>query len=116
MGKRKVTITESELTDHFRTILFGEPECECEEKTTLKEDFTGSEKEQIRGIIRDFLKMSRSESFDASVKKMVKDYVKKDKELEKYFVEISKNVLVQLYKTLWTRRNFWTSDLKNSAN
>jgi hypothetical protein len=47
---------------------------------------------------------------------MIKDYVKKDKELEKYFVEISKNVLVQLYKTLWTKKNFWTSDLKNSAN
>ena len=43
------------------------------------------------------------------VKEIVKDF-------ENKVVEITRNVLVQLYKQLWTRRSFWANDLRNSPN
>jgi hypothetical protein len=42
--------------------------------------------------------------------------VKDNKDFENKVVDITRNVLVQLYKQLWTRRSFWVNDLKNSAN
>lgn len=120
MSKRKVSITESELNKHFSELLFEDASCACEEKGTLNEELSSSDKSDvktlIRNEIREFLKMSRNDSFETMVKTMVKEYVKKDKDLEKHIVEINKNVLIQLYKTFYTRRNFWTSDLKNSPN
>lgn len=120
MSKRKIKITESELTEHFSAVLFENTSCGCKTKNTLNEEISGSDKSDIKSIvrneIRDFLKMSRSESLDKMVTGLVKEYIKKDKDVEKHFVDISKNVLVSLYKTLWTRRNFWTSDLKNAPN
>jgi hypothetical protein len=116
MAKRVVKLTDSQLTEHFHAVLSEGIQCDCEERQDLKEEFSGSEKEQIRSIIRDFLKMSRSENFETSVRKMVADYVKNDKDLEKYVVDITKNVLVQLYKTMWTKKGFWVNDLKNAAN
>lgn len=57
-----------------------------------------------------------SKSFKDKVEKIVKDKIKSDKELEDKVVEITTNVLTQLYKTLWTKRGFWRNDLKNKAS
>ena len=38
------------------------------------------------------------------------------KDLEKYLVDLTKNVLIQMYKNLYTRKSFWVSDLKNSSS
>ena len=57
-----------------------------------------------------------SNTFKNKIEKIVKDKIKTDKELEDKVVEITKNVLTQLYKTLWTRRGFWRNDLKNKAS
>jgi hypothetical protein len=38
---------------------------------------------------------------------------KNNKELEDKVVEITKNVLTQLYKTLWTKRGLWQNNLTN---
>ena len=38
-----------------------------------------------------------------------------DKELEDMVVDITKNVLTQLYKTLWIKRNFWKTTLTNKS-
>jgi hypothetical protein len=54
--------------------------------------------------------------FKAKIEKIVKDRIKNDKELEDKVVEITKNVLTQLYKTLWVKRSFWKSSLSNSGN
>jgi hypothetical protein len=56
-----------------------------------------------------------SKTFKDKIEKIVKDKIKTDKELEDKVVEITKNVLTQLYKTLWTKRGFWRNDLKNKA-
>jgi hypothetical protein len=55
-------------------------------------------------------------AFKNKIEKIVKDKLKDDKELEDKIVEITKNVLTQLYKTLWTRRGFWRNDLKNKSS
>jgi hypothetical protein len=57
-----------------------------------------------------------STTFKNKIEKIVKDKLKDDKELEDKIVEITKNVLTQLYKTLWTRRGFWRNDLKNKSS
>ena len=57
-----------------------------------------------------------SNEFKAKVEKIVKDRIKNDKELEDKVVDITKNVLTQLYKTLWVRRGMWRSELKNKAS
>ena len=57
-----------------------------------------------------------SAEFKAKIEKIVKDRIKNEKEIEDKVVEITKNVLTQLYKTLWTKRGFWKSNLSNKAN
>ncbi len=57
-----------------------------------------------------------SSTFKNKIEKIVKDKLKDDKELEDKIVEITKNVLTQLYKTLWTKRGFWRNDLKNKSS
>jgi hypothetical protein len=57
-----------------------------------------------------------SKSFKDKVEKIVKDKIKSDKELEDKVVEITTNVLTQLYKTLWAKRGFWRNDLKNKVS
>ena len=57
-----------------------------------------------------------SATFKNKIEKIVKDKLKDDKELEDKIVEITKNVLTQLYKTLWTKRGFWRNDLKNKSS
>jgi hypothetical protein len=53
--------------------------------------------------------------FKNKIERIVKDKLKDNKEIEDKVVEITKNVLTQLYKTLWTKRGFWTSMLKNKS-
>jgi hypothetical protein len=56
-----------------------------------------------------------SSEFKSKIEKIVKDRIKKDKELEDKVVEITRNVLTQLYKTLWTKRAFWRGGLSNKS-
>lgn len=60
-------------------------------------------------------KKIKSNTLEDLIAKVVKDKIKNDKELERYFVDINKNVQTQLYKTLWTKRGFWQSALKNTS-
>lgn len=57
-----------------------------------------------------------STEFKNKIEKIVKDRLKNEKELEDKVVEITKNVLSQLYKTLWTKRTFWSNNLSNKSN
>lgn len=106
MSKRKVKISESELKEHFSQLLFEES-CGCDEKIALTEDLTTTDKSDVKTLVRNeiksFLKLTQSESLDTMVKGMVKEYITKDKSTEKYLAEISKRVLIEFYKTLWTR-------------
>ena len=57
-----------------------------------------------------------SNDFKAKIEKIVKDRLKDDKELEDKVVEITKNVLTQLYKTLWVKRGVWRNNLTNKSS
>lgn len=54
-----------------------------------------------------------TDEFKTKVEKIVKDKLKNDKELEDKVVEISANVLTQLFKTLWVKRGSWRNNLSN---
>jgi uncharacterized protein YaaW (UPF0174 family) len=54
--------------------------------------------------------------FKQKIEKIVKDRLKNDKEIEDKYVEISKNVLTQLFKALWTKRSFWRDNLNNKSS
>jgi hypothetical protein len=82
-------------------------------------------KDSIRQILKE--EMSKSEvkkevknymdtaDFKSKIEKIVKDRIKNEKGLEDKIVEITKNVITQLYKTLWVKRSFWTTALKNKS-
>ena len=57
-----------------------------------------------------------SAEFKAKIEKIVKDRIKNEKELEDKVVEITKNVLTQLYKNLWIKRGFWRNNLSNKSD
>jgi hypothetical protein len=61
-------------------------------------------------------KTINSKEMKAKIESIVKDYLKDNKEIEDKMVEISSNVLTQLYKTLWLKRNVWQGSLKNKSN
>jgi ribosomal protein S20 len=54
-----------------------------------------------------------SSEFKAKVEKIVKDRIKNDKALEDKVVEISKNVLSQLFKQLWVKRSAYINGITN---
>jgi hypothetical protein len=57
-----------------------------------------------------------SAEFKTKVEKIVKDRLKNEKELEDKIVEITRNVLIQLYKTLWVKRATWANSLTNKSS
>jgi len=57
-----------------------------------------------------------SKEFKAKIEKIVKDRIKNEKELEDKVVEITTNVLTQLYKTLWIKRSVWRNNLSNKSS
>jgi tryptophanyl-tRNA synthetase len=73
----------------------------------INEDMTKSD---IDKAIKVYL---TTDEFKTKVEKIVKDKLKNDKELEDKVVEISANVLTQLFKTLWVKRGSWRNNLSN---
>lgn len=57
-----------------------------------------------------------TKDFKNKIEKIVKDRLKNEKELEDRVVEITKNVITQLYKTLWIKRATWQNNLTNKNN
>lgn len=79
-------------------------------KKILFEELNKSEKEQVEKMIKSQIK----DLMDKDLEKTVLDLLKKElkgKDTEKIMTEISKDVLVNLYKTLWMRRSFWVNNL-----
>jgi len=76
----------------------------------LNEEITKSD---VKKEIRNFM---GSSEFESKVAQIVKDKIKNEKGLEDKVVDITKNVITQLYKTLWTKRSMWQSHFKNKAN
>jgi hypothetical protein len=70
-------------------------------------------KSELKKEMKIFLSTS---DFENKVSKIVKNKLKDDKELEDKVVEITKNVLTQLFKTLWVKRATWSNNLINKGN
>jgi hypothetical protein len=102
---KKLTYNDAQLLDLFKECL-----TEIDNKTLLKEG-SDSNVESIKREIKEFIKSSNPD-FEKEINKKVLEAIK-GKDVEKYLVEINKNVLSQLYKSLWTKRAFWANDLKN---
>lgn len=79
-------------------------------KQLLREELN---KTDVKNQFQDLIK---SNDLKSKVIEIVKQHVKNDKDLEKQMLEISKNALIQLYKTLWMKKNFWSSAIKNLPN
>jgi hypothetical protein len=79
-------------------------------KNDIKENLTKSD------ISKEIKVYMGSNDFKAKIEKIVKDRLKNEKELEDKIVDITKNVITQLYKTLWTKRATWMNNLTNKNN
>lgn len=78
--------------------------------TRINEELTDSDvKKQIS------LNMD-SKAFKDAVDKIVAARMKNNPELEDKVVEISRNVLTQLFKTLWVKRGVWRNNLSNKSS
>ena len=79
-------------------------------KKLIAEDLSKSDiSKEIKGYIT-------TSEFKEKIEKIVKDRLKNNKELDDKIVEISQNVLTQLYKTLWTKRGIWRNNLSNKSS
>jgi translation initiation factor RLI1 len=79
-------------------------------KKILFEELNKTEKDQVEKMIKSQI----MDLIDKDLEKTVLDLLKKElkgKDTEKIMTDISNEVLVSLYKTLWTRRNFWVTNL-----
>lgn len=115
----KIKVTESQLTSYFKEVITETDMCSCDENL-LSEGLTANDKNEIKSLvkkeIKDFLDMTRSSDLERKVGDIIKNKLKNDKDIEKYLVDLTKNVLIQMYKNLYTRKSFWVSDLKNSSS
>lgn len=79
-------------------------------KNKLHEDLT---KADVSKEVKTYMDTNE---FKAKIEKIVKDKLKNNKELDDKVVEITKNVLTQLYKTLWLKKSVWISNLANKGS
>lgn len=80
-------------------------------KKIIRESLTQTDENQIGAMIRREIKKSFGEDLESKVMKILEKELKNSK-LKKHIVEINKDVLVQLYKELWMRRNMWLTAIK----
>lgn len=74
-------------------------------------------KTEVNKIVDKSLKVYvTSAEFKAKIERIVQDKLKNNKELEDKVVEITGNVITQLYKTLWVKRAVWKNNLTNKTS
>tara|TARA_R100000700_G_C3146591_1_gene126666 strand:+ start:470 stop:1129 length:660 start_codon:yes stop_codon:yes gene_type:complete len=101
----------NKVKDEFESQAAPEEDIVAE---TITEELTRTDKSDIKKMIAKEIEATlKSKNFKDKVSDEVSKDVKKNKELEKVVVEITRNVVTQLYKVLWMRRTFWRNSLKN---
>lgn len=81
-------------------------------KRILKEELSRADKTEIKKIAQsEFEDMLKKTDIKSKIEKMVLSQLKKDKPTQKEVANITQQVLVQFYKTMWTRRSFWSNKL-----
>ena len=79
----------------------------------LNEELSSKDKSEVKKIQKSYIS---SDEFKSKIEKIVKDRVKNEKGIQDKIVDITENVITQLYKTLWSKRSMWQGQLKNKAN
>lgn len=83
-------------------------------KQILKEELTRADKAEIKKLARaEFEDMLKQTDIKKKIEDLVKKQLKNDKATQKEVADITQKVLVQFYKTMWTRRSFWANKLDN---
>lgn len=83
-------------------------------KQILKEELSRNDKAEVKKLARaEFDDMLKKSDVKSKIEDLVKKQLKNDKATQKEVADITQKVLVQFYKTLWTRRNFWANKLDN---
>ena len=83
-------------------------------KKIIKEELTRDDKSEIKKLARkEFEDMLKTTDIKTKIENLVKKQMKNDKPTQKEIAKISEKVLVQFYKTLWTRSSFWSNKLDN---
>ena len=80
-------------------------------KYIIKEALTSTDENHIGVMIRKEIK----DAFGTNLEKKVSDIIQKEikgTKFEKRVMEISKDVLEQLYRELWMRRTFWKNAIR----
>lgn len=112
----KVKITEAQLD-----FIIAEVLDERDGKTALiSEALTKTDEDKVKAMVKkevkDIIGAANTQQFEQMVTKMLKEKIKGDKQIEDHLLTINRNALIQLYKTLWMKRNFWVDSLSNNAN
>jgi hypothetical protein len=79
-------------------------------KQYIRENLTKSD------VSKEFKVYMNTKDFKDKIEKIVQDKLKDNKELEGKVVEITRNVITQLFKTLWVKRGVWQSSLSNKSS
>ena len=87
-------------------------------KNILKEELNKSDEAKNKKLARDeFDKLVKKHLSSTDLEKKVQELVvknlKKDKPTKKEVASITKDVLINLYKVLWQRKNFWSNNIEN---
>jgi len=80
-------------------------------RKNLNESLSKTDENQIGVMIRKEIK----KAFGYDLEKKVLDIIKKElkgKKLRNDIVDINKDVLIQVYKDLWIKRQFWLNSIK----
>tara|TARA_R110000868_G_scaffold145027_1_gene364851 strand:- start:1808 stop:2056 length:249 start_codon:yes stop_codon:yes gene_type:complete len=76
-------------------------------KERILEELSQADKSAAKKYVID------SRDLEDKIAKIVKEKLKNNREMDDQVVQITKNVLTQLFKALWVKRNFWSSGLSN---
>lgn len=77
----------------------------------IKESLSQTDENQIGVLVRKEIKKAFGDDLEKKVIQIIKKELK-GKDIRKDITDINKDVLVQLYKELWTKRQFWLNSIK----
>ena len=77
----------------------------------INEALTKTDEKDIERLVKKVVK----DELEKKVKQIVKDELE-GKVSEKIIIQIVKNAMSSLYKTLWVRRSTWLSGVENKEN
>jgi len=107
----KIKLTEAQFDKALYAVLSES------EILTESDNLTKSDVEQLaKKAVKSYFESGRNIAMENKIKDIVHQMVKSDRAVQDSVVDIAKNVLVQLYKALWTKKSFWMGDLKNASN